>query len=71
MGMLYVLEKRNYTPQDIAKYFARVRKTTELKKRIQVGKKEFEGDRMGLFPNKEFLEGLERLLHKARPVAIK
>lgn len=71
IAMLYVLERRGHTPKAIAEYFTGGGISKELHERLKIGKQEFKNDRLGLFPTRPFLNELERILHKFRPVARK
>ena len=68
VGMLYVLEKRGYTPRLVMDYFAGSGNSKELYDRMKISKEAFKDDRLGLFPTKVFSSELERLLHRSRPV---
>jgi hypothetical protein len=67
LKMISVLERRDYQPADIVRYFLPDEKA-ELSKRVKVAMEIASAQRLDFIPSGDFTETLETLLRKSRPV---
>jgi hypothetical protein len=67
MAMLAVCEKREMSPEEIVRYFD-AKQGRKLTERVKLARKVFERDRLGFFPNGDYIQKVEQLLRRKRAV---